>query len=263
MIVAGIDIGAKTVKVVAMKDGAIVGKAQVPTELDRLQSAKNAMRALLDIGAWDYWKDRIQRIVATGSGRKAVKFAEGESTVIACDAKGIVFLNPAVKTVIDVGADEARAVKLDDKGTTIDFVLNEKCAAGSGAFVEAMARAMQVSVSEFSELSFKSTKTTPINAQCAVFAESEVVSLVHEETSREDICRAVHDAIAARIASMARKIGMQPEVAMIGGVAYNKGMVDSLQRELKMSFYIPECPEYITAIGAAVLAAESNSVNLP
>jgi benzoyl-CoA reductase subunit D len=256
MIVAGIDVGASSVKVIIMKDGVIVGKAKVPTELDRLESAKNCIRAALDNASWDYRNERVRYLEATGAGRKAVNFADSESTVVACDAKGIAFLNPEIRTVIDIGGDEARAVKLDSTGKVIDFALNEKCAAGSGAFVEAMARAMQVTLPEFSALSLKSTKRIPINAQCAVFAESEVVSLVHEETSREDICKAVHDAIASRIASMAKKVRIEEKVALVGGVACNKGFLDSLERELKVSFFVPDEVEYVGALGAAIIAGK-------
>lgn len=257
MVVAGIDIGANTVKVCIIKDGDIVGKAIVPTELDRLQSAKNAMRVALDNASWDYKKHPIHYLVATGAGRKAINFADSESTVVACDAKGIICLNPEIRTVIDIGADEARAIKCDERGKVLDFALNEKCAAGSGAFVEAMSRAMEVPLQEFSDLSFKSQKSIPINAQCVIFAESEVVSLVHEETDREDICKAVHDAIADRIASMARRVRIQEKVALIGGVAHNKGFLHSLEQELKLSFYVPDEPEYVGALGAAIIAGEN------
>lgn len=256
MIAAGIDLGSNTVKVCIIQDGDIVGKSIVPTELDRLQSARNAMREALDNANWDYKKHPIKYLVATGAGRKVVKFADSESTIVACDARGIIYLNPDIRTVIDIGADEARAIKCDNDGKVVDFALNEKCAAGSGAFVETMARAMQVSVKEFSDLSFRSQKSVPINAQCVIFAESEVVSLVHEETDREDICRAVHDAIADRIASMARRVRIEEKIALVGGVAYNKGLIYSLEQELKASLYVPDEPEYVGALGAAIIAGE-------
>ncbi len=183
-------------------------------------------------------------------------WANKGSTVVGCDARGMLELNPSVKMVVDIGANEARAIKCDQTGKVVDFAINEKCAAGSGAFVEAMARAMQVSLEEFSNLSFNSKKFIPINAQCAIFAESEVVSLVHDETGREDICRAVHDAIASRIASMARRVRIEQDVALIGGVAYNKGFVNSLEREFKVEFIVPEEPEYVGALGAALLARD-------
>lgn len=254
MITVGIDMGAKTIKTLVLKDGSVIGRSTVEMELDRLKSAKAAYQAALDDGG--VLEKEIDKIISTGIGRKIVDWANKGSTVVGCDARGVVELYPQAKMVIDVGANEARAIKCDPTGKVLDFAVNEKCAAGSGAFVEAMARAMQVSLEDFSKLSFRSEKSIPINAQCAIFAESEVVSLVHDETEREDICRAVHDAIASRIASMARRVRLEQDVAFVGGVAYNKGLVDSLERELKVEFFVPEGPEYVGALGAALLARD-------
>ncbi len=254
MITVGIDMGAKTVKVLVLEDGNVIGKSTVEMELDRLKSAKAGFQTALD-DAGKSGKE-VDKTIATGIGRKVVDWANKGSTVVGCDARGIVELNPSVKMVIDVGANEARAIKCGQTGKVVDFAVNEKCAAGSGAFVEAMTRAMQVSLEEFSNLSFNSKKSIPINAQCAIFAESEVVSLVHDETDREDICRAVHDAIASRIASMARRVRIEQDVALIGGVAYNKGFMDSLERELKVELIVPEEPEYVGVLGAALLARD-------
>ena len=252
MISCGIDMGGGNIKVLILNDGKVVGKSMVETELDRLASGKKALDVALQNANMN--KSDLDYIVATGAGRKIIDFADKEFTTVACDARGIISLYPDVKTVIDIGADEARSIKCDDSGKVVDFALNEKCAAGSGAFVAAMARAMQVSQDEFASFSLQSTKSIPINAQCAIFAESEVVSLVHEETDRADICKAVHDAIAARIASMARRIRIEEKVALIGGVAKNKGFLDSLKRELKVEFIVPADPDFVGALGAALLA---------
>ena len=259
MVTAGIDVGAKNVKILFLKGGKVIFKKQGLMSLDRKKSVTDVFEAFFtDVGMN---KKDIDSIVATGAGAGIVDFANKKSTIVACDARGIISLNPSVRTVIDVGANEARAIRCDAEGRVSDFAVNEKCAAGSGAFVEAMARAMEVSLDEFAELSLSSEKSIPINAQCAIFAESEVVSLIHEETDRKDICRAVHDAMAQRIASMARRVRIEPEIAFIGGVALNKGMVHSLENELASElqgreFYIPEDPAYIGALGAAIIAAE-------
>ena len=255
MITAGIDVGAKNVKVVLLKDDHIMGKGLGLIEMDRKKSIMETFGSCLtDVGIK---QSDIDYTGVTGAGEKSVDFAQKGSTVVTCNARGIIKLQPSVRTIIDIGANEARAIKCDETGKVIDFAINEKCAAGAGAFVEAMARAMEVSLEEFMDLSLKSTKTIPINAQCAIFAESEVVSLVHEETDRNDICRAVHDAMAGRIASMARRVRLEDDVALIGGVAHNRGMVVSLKRELDMDFTIVEEPEYVGALGAALLAAEA------
>ena len=154
------------------------------------------------------------------------------------------------------GAEEGRTSRITEDGKIIDFAYNEKCAAGAGSFAEAMARALEIPLEEFGPLSLESEEAVQMNAQCAVFAESEVVSLVHSKTSKEDIARAVHDAIASRITSMLRRVGIEKEVVLIGGLALNPGFVDALKRDLEMEIYIPEDPEFAGALGAAIAAGE-------
>jgi benzoyl-CoA reductase subunit D len=155
-----------------------------------------------------------------------------------------------------VGAEEGRAIKCDEQGKVQDFAINEKCAAGAGSFTEAMARALEVPLDDFGKISLQSSKTIPMNAQCAVFAESEVVSLVHSKTPKADIARAVHDAIASRIVSMVRRVGINKDVALVGGVSNNPGFVDSLNRALEVEVIVPKDAEYIGALGAALVAGE-------
>ncbi|MEM2977355.1 MAG: acyl-CoA dehydratase activase, partial [Thermoplasmata archaeon] len=158
------------------------------------------------------------------------------------------------------GAEEGKCLRCDAAGKVIDFAVNEKCAAGAGSFMEAMARALEVPLEELGPLALKSTKTIPMNAQCAVFAESEVVTLVHQKTAKEDIARAVNDAIADRITSMVRKVGFDPDVVLIGGVARNKAFVEAIKRNLQIQVMVPEDPEYVGALGAALAAAELEGV---
>jgi len=159
--------------------------------------------------------------------------------------------------VADVGAEEGRAAKVDEKGNVVDFAMNEKCAAGAGAFIEAMSRALETPLEQLGPLALSSNKSIPMNAQCTIFAESEVVGLIHAKTEKKDISKAIHDAIAARIVSMVRRIGVNPDVVMIGGVAYNPGFVAALRRELGLEkVYIPDMPEYGAAVGAAAVAAK-------
>jgi benzoyl-CoA reductase subunit D len=160
-----------------------------------------------------------------------------------------------VRTIVDIGAEEARGISCDAQGKVLDFAKNDKCAAGSGAFVESMARALEVNVAEMIELSLKSTKDAPINATCAVFAESEVVSLIHSKVEKADIAHAVHDAIASRVASMVRRIPVETDVALIGGVANNAAIVDVMKKHLEVDVVIPEDPQFVSALGAALSAA--------
>jgi benzoyl-CoA reductase subunit D len=248
---AGIDVGAKTVKVVIIDDGQIVAKSKVLTGFNQEESIDQALNVAFENS--NLKRDQLDHIFSTGVGGKVVEVAEQTVPEVRAAAKGTTYLHPNVRTVIDVGAEEGRATKCSSEGKVIDFVINEKCSAGSGVFVEAMARALEVSLEEMGPMSIKSSKAVPMNAQCSVFAESEVVSLIHSGNSKEDISRAIHDAIASRIASMARRIGVEDDVALIGGVAKNVGFIESLKRTLEITnLTIPEEPEYVGAIGAAL-----------
>ncbi len=255
MVTAGIDCGAKNTKVVILKNGQILSTASVLSGFDQTAAAEQALNdALQNAGIT---RSELRHLTATGAGMNAVPFANDTITEIGADARGTHFIFPSAHTVIDVGAEEGRAIRLDDQGKVIDFGINEKCAAGAGAFTEAMARALELDIEEMSELSLKSTKNIPMNAQCVIFAESEVVSLIHQKTPKEDIVRAVHDAIADRITSIARRVGIEQDVALIGGVANNIGFIDAMKRNLECDLLVPKepiAPEYVSAFGAALIA---------
>lgn len=254
MITAGIDMGAKYVKVLLLKDGEILMRASESAGFEPLEAADNAYdKALSQAGLT---RNDVSFICATGAGRSAVPFANDTVTEVSASAKGAMYFHPSVRTVIEVGAEEGRAVKCDESGKVLDFAINEKCAAGAGSFTEAMSRALEVPLDEFGKISLQSTRSIPMNAQCAVFAESEVVSLVHAKTPKPDIAKAVHDAIASRIVSMVRRVGINKDVALIGGVSYNPGFVDSLNRGLEVEVIVPDNAEYVGALGAAIVAEE-------
>jgi len=255
MITAGIDCGAKNTKTAILKDGEIVGKAKVLTGFDQQQAVEDSLeKALQDAGIS---KGDIQRIGGTGSGKDSIKIADAKVDDIKAMSKGANFFFPNARTVADVGAEEGRAAKIDEEGNPVDFVINEKCAAGAGVFIESMARALEVTTEEMGLLCLLSDKEIPMNAQCAVFAESEVVGLIHAKTDKSHISKAIHDAMAGRIVSMIRRIGVNKDIAMIGGVGYNPGFVAAMKRELKVeNIYIPDEPEFGAAVGAAVVAAE-------
>jgi benzoyl-CoA reductase subunit D len=254
MITAGIDCGAKSVKVVVMKDGVVVGKALVPAGMDTAGAARKAFdEALCRAGLTP---EQVHRVVATGSGKAQAAFWSDVVTEVGADARGAVYLFPAARTVVDVGAEEGRTIRVDERGRVVDFAINEKCAAGAGAFVEAMARALEVDLEEIGALSLQSSQSIPMNAQCAVFAESEVVSLVHARTPKPDMAKAIHDAISDRVVSMVRRVGIEPEVVLAGGVARNVGLVQALRRDLEVDVKIPDEPEFVGALGAALVAAD-------
>ncbi len=252
MITAGLDMGAKTTKVVILSDDKVVARSLVLTGFEQQEAAENALTQALAQAKLE--RGDIAKMVATGAGRKAVSWIKENVTEVSADARAMAFLLPNVRTLVDVGAEEARAIKCTSDGKVADFVVNEKCAAGAGTFVEAMARALELKLEEMGEWSLKSTTAVPMNAQCTVFAESEVVSLIHAKTDKPDIVRAVHDAISSRITSMARRVGVEKDIALIGGLAHNAGFVDALQHGLEADVLVPADPEFVGALGAALIA---------
>lgn len=251
MLTAGIDVGTRSTKVVIVRDDReILGRGLVTTGFDQKESVEEAFRQALQEAKTTM--DEIESVTATGAGRADAPYSRGEITEIGANAKGVLFLIPSARTVLDVGAEEGRAVGFDASGRVKDFAVNERCAAGAGTFIETMARVLETSVEGFAKLSLKSTKRVPMNAQCAVFAESEVVSLVHAKTPIEDIARAVHDGIADRVVAIVRRVGLESDIVLVGGIARNPGFVEALKKALGSDMLIPEYPEYVTALGAAL-----------
>lgn len=254
MINAGIDIGGKEVKVVLLKDGEVIAREKALGGFEQGQVTEELLeRAIKSAGIS---KKDIGSTGVTGSGKKYAPPHEAEITEIGAAAKGAAFLYPSARTVIDSGAEDSRGIKCGEKGVAKDFATNDKCAAGAGAFTEAMARALEVKLEEFGKIALQSKKTVPINAQCAVFAESEVVSLINSKVGKEDIARAVNDALAERVVAMVKRIGVEKDVVVVGGMAKNVGYVDGLKRGFKMDVLVPEHPEFIGALGAAIAARE-------
>jgi benzoyl-CoA reductase subunit D len=253
MTVAGMDLGTQRVKVVILKNGAVAARAQEFSGFDPSKAAQDALQTAL--------KDAnlkladIAHFTATGSAMELAPHANSTVSMMGADAKAGVFLFPKARTIIDVGAEEARAVKCDEKGVMVDFVVNERCAAGAGAFIEAMARALEVKLEDMGPLSLKAERASPINASCVIFGESDVVSLIHRQESKPEIARAVFDAMADRISSMVHRLGVNPEVVLVGGVAKDEGFIASLNRKLGVQVMIPQFPEYTGALGAALAAA--------
>lgn len=254
MITAGIDLGAKTIKVVVMEDGEVLSRVKVFSGFDQEITSAQAFQEALKRAGVETTSGIY--VIATGMGRRWAPFAQATVTEVTAAARGILGRDSEVRTVIDVGAEEGRAILITPEGKVKDFVVNEKCAAGAGTFVESMARALEVTIDQFGQISLTSQNAVPMNAQCAVFAESEVVSLLHARTPKPDIARAVLDAIASRIVSMARRISITPKVALIGGLALNQGFIESLKRTLEMEVIVPEHPEYIPAEGAALVGLD-------
>ncbi len=264
MMTAGLDMGARTLKLVLLETSSdaasrILGRtALFPDSLDFDAAAERIYAEGLDAAGLD--PAQISRVVATGAARSLARFAHETVTEVRSGAAGTAHLFPGARTVIDVGAEEARALRLQAGGRVADFAANEKCAAGAGAFAESMARALQLSLKDFGEAALKSTQLIPMNAQCTVFAESEVVSLIHAGTPHEDIARAVLEAVASRLCAMARRSGIEEQVVLIGGMVHNPGFVKALREALGVpELFLPAHPEYVCALGAALIAASGHS----
>lgn len=253
MITAGLDLGTQSVKAVILKDGEVISRSQVFSGFDPAKAAEQALDEALKKAKMTL--NDLDHITATGSGMALATNSNSTISMMGADAKAGVHLFPIARTIIDVGAEEARAVKCDEKGIMVEFVLNERCAAGAGTFIEAMARALEVKLEEMGPLSLKAERASPINASCVIFGESDVVTLIHRQESKPEIARAVFDAMADRISSMVHRLGVNPEVVLIGGVAKDVGFVASLKRKLGMDISIPEYPEFAGALGAALTAA--------
>lgn len=254
MIFAGIDLGGKNVHAVILKDDKVVAKAAGATGIQKAEAAEKFYdEALKQAGLK---RGDVEAVVATGSSGPRVTFASGYIPDAAADARGVIRLVPSARTIIDVGGEEGRSIKISAEGKVLDFAVNEKCAAGTGTFVDTMARALEIPLEEMAKISLQSTTSIPMNAQCAVFGESEVVSLIHQKIKKLDIARAVHDAIAGRVASVTRIVGLEKDIAMIGGVAMNTGFVASLNRELGTDVIVPDDPDYVGALGAAIAASQ-------
>jgi benzoyl-CoA reductase subunit D len=253
MIVAGIDVGGKNIHAVLLENGEIVAKAATPAGINKARAVEALYDGLL-AGA-GLGRDQVAGVVATGSAGRRVAFAGGVISDAAADARGVHHLVPSARTVIDVGGEQGLAIKIGPGGKVLDFALNDKCAAGTGTFVEAVARALDLPLDEMARISLESTQSIPINAQCAVFGESEVVSLIHARTPKQDIARAVHDAVAGRVGSIARILRLEKDVVVIGGMALNAGFIRSLERVIKMEVIVPDDPGFVGAVGAALAAS--------
>jgi predicted CoA-substrate-specific enzyme activase len=252
MIVAGIDVGSLTTKVVILKDDKILSTSILSTGEEGAVIAQKAMDEALKKASLSF--DQLENTVATGYGKKSVTFTDNTKSEMFCHAKGAHWLFPFARKVIDIGAESSKVIRLNERGDVEDFTGNDKCAAGTGIFLDTMAKAMEVPIEEVGELSLKHEKKASISNMCAVFAESEVVSHVHRGTPRNDILAGILESIADRIFGMSNRMGTQDDVVMTGGVAKNIGMVRALEEKLGVKIWVPENPQIVGALGAALIA---------
>jgi benzoyl-CoA reductase subunit D len=250
MTAVGIDVGSRNVKIALVQGEQLMAQLVVPSGIERKEVIEEALdRVLKEV---DLSRDEMEKVGATGVGRAEVTFASEIEPEVVASARGAIKIFPSVRTVIDIGSEQAYAVKCDAQGKVLDFAQNEKCAAGAGSFIEAMARALEVGIEEMGELSLQSTQVIPMNVTCVIFAESEVISLIHAKTPKPDIARAIHEAIAHRVVSMVRKVGVEEDVILIGGMARNPGIIERVREHLGVNILVPPHPEVVAAFGVAI-----------
>jgi predicted CoA-substrate-specific enzyme activase len=251
---AGVDIGSTMTKVVLTdKAGNLLSTIKGPTGAEHRQLANEVMRQALEEASLQI--DDISYIVATGYGRLNVPFADRQITELSCHARGVYSLFPNVKTAIDIGGQDAKCMKIHD-GRLVDFVMNDKCAAGTGRFLEVTAAALGLKLEDMGDFSLEATKKVQISSLCTIFAQQEVTALISRGERLENILAGLHDALASRIAALARRLGIEPDLVLTGGVAKNIGMVKAMKESLGCEILVPEEPLITGALGAAVLANE-------
>ncbi len=255
MIVAGCDVGSLTGKAVILKNGAIYSYSIVPTTPKPEITARNAMDSALQNGKLHL--EDIDYITGTGYGRVKIPFANSEISELTCHGRGAHFYIPSIRTIIDVGGQDAKVIKVNKDGKILDFAMNDKCAAGTGRFLEVMAKTLELKLEELGPISLQSKNQAKITAQCSVFAETEVVSLMAEGIEVADIVAGIHDAIASRIMSLVYRVGLENDLTITGGVAKNIGVVAYLEKRLGLkTMKLPVDPQIIGALGAALIAKE-------
>lgn len=260
MIVAGCDVGSLTAEAVIMDNGTILGSEIIRVRPRAEQSAGDVMDKLLARLELTY--EDIEYCVSTGYGRETIPFAGGNVSEISCHGMGAHWLVPSVRTVIDVGGQDCKAIRIDEQGLLEDFVMNDKCAAGTGRSLELMAEALGVDITELGPLSLEAESPAVITSQCSIFAETEILHYLCEEKSIADIAAGISESMARRVKMLVGKVGVKEDIGITGGVSKNAGVVKNLEHMLGKTFLqFPEDPQIIGALGAAIFAAEKAKKN--
>jgi predicted CoA-substrate-specific enzyme activase len=254
MITAGIDIGSITAKAAVLNNGEILGTKVMFTGYNAMQAGTTVIEALtseLDIKTGD-----LDAVVSTGYGRNSVELANKAITEITCHGVGAHFLNPDIRFIIDIGGQDSKVICINGDGRVVDFAMNDKCAAGTGRFLEVMARALEVDLDKFGDICLEGKAPAKISSICTVFAESEVISLISKGETRENIIAGIHESVASRVSALAKRVGVVEPVMMTGGVAKNIGAVRALEAKLATTIQVSEYAQVNGAIGAAILAVK-------
>ncbi|MFO8050449.1 MAG: acyl-CoA dehydratase activase [Thermoplasmatota archaeon] len=256
MITAGVDLGSTYVKAAIVADQQRIGHAVSPTGNDHDLTSRKVLDQAVEMAG--IRREDIEMIYSTGYGRRVTSLADENISEISANAKGVQWLGSEmdVRTIIDIGGQDTKVIALDDDLQMINFAMNDKCAAGTGRFLEVLAKVLEVPLSEMGLLSLTSREPVDITTTCLVFAKSEVANLIFEGHFKEDIIMGIHKAVARRLVAMVKKVGVRDIVFFDGGPAKNIGMVHAMEKELGRKMHVPENPQIVTATGAAILAQE-------
>jgi predicted CoA-substrate-specific enzyme activase len=257
----GIDIGSATTKVAIVNDQKIMGHKVVPTGVHCEETAREALDSLLQELTLE--SDRIKSVTSTGYGRRLVKFANSNISEISANVKGALWYGEQaglqVRTIVNLGGQDSKVIAIDDQGVTKNFAMNDKCAAGTGRFLETMARILELNVTDLGEIALEAEVPIRINSTCAVFAESEIISLVARKKLKSEVVAGAHYSIAKRLSRMAKRVGVVDQVFFDGGPALNGGLIKAMEDELATDVYVPpEVPQVTTAVGAALIARDEH-----
>ena len=255
MYTMGIDVGSSSSKAVILRDGQemVAGAAvQAGTGSSGPGRVLEEITASSGLALSD-----MSFILATGYGRITLPMADKQMSEITCHARGVFFEHPDARTIIDIGGQDVKAISLNDRGMVQQFCMNDKCAAGTGRFLEVMSRVLEVGLDEMGEYHFRSKHPAPVSSTCTVFAESEVISLLSQGIAKEDIIAGLHNSVAAKTSALAQRVGVRPVVILCGGVAKNRGVADALEKKLEQKIVVAKNPQLTGALGAALLAYEA------
>jgi predicted CoA-substrate-specific enzyme activase len=255
MLVAGVDVGSTQTKAIILNENSeIVARGIVNTGANVVKAAEKAFQTARSSAKLDEWD--VAYTVGTGYGRYKVLFGDAQITEISCHARGASFLFPNTKTILDIGGQDTKGIRINEKGEVIDFCMNDKCAAGTGRFLAAAADVMGITLDELGDVALQSNNPLRITNVCTVFVETEIMNHLSKGKKGEDILAGVHQSIAARSVSLLRRVGLEKEITFTGGVSKNKGMIKSLEEKLGLHINVNDDSQFIGAIGAALFALE-------
>jgi predicted CoA-substrate-specific enzyme activase len=255
MVVAGVDVGSTQTKAIVLNEnGEIVARGIVNTGANVVKAAERAFQTARQSARLEEWE--VAYVVGTGYGRYKVTFGDTQITEISCHARGAVALFPGTRTILDIGGQDTKGIRINEKGEVVDFCMNDKCAAGTGRFLAAAADVMGISLDELGEVALGASNPLRITNVCTVFVETEIMNHLSKGKKAEDILAGVHQSIAARSVSLLRRTGLEPEITFTGGVSRNRGMVSALEEKLGGHINVNKDSQFIGALGAALFALD-------